>query len=215
MRKFFGVSAVLACSGMAFGQVWNEGPDAGSLPGTAQVVVGVGTLTDIFGTTSPNDLVDLYLIRIIDPVGFLAHTDPSGGGTASFDTQLWLFDASGLGILANDDKTGGTGFRSWLKLPADDGTMPVLPGVGNYYIGITGWNNDALSSGGDIFFAATFSEVTGPDGPGAGSPLNGWSGGGANGSYQIHLVGAEFIPAPGAMALFGLGGLLAMRRRRG
>jgi hypothetical protein len=220
MKKvtLFGIAAVLACNGLAFGQDWDEigngGGDAGDLPGTAQVVLGSGPLSNIFGTTSANDLVDMYFIRIIDPVNFMAHTDPTGGGWASFDTQLWLFDAAGLGMLANDDKPGGSGFRSWLSLPADDGTMNVLPGVGNYYIAISGYNNDARSAGGEIFFTLSFQEMSGPDGVGAGSPVNSWTGGGASGQYQIHLVGAEFIPAPGAMALLGLGGLLARRRRR-
>ncbi|MCH7792797.1 MAG: PEP-CTERM sorting domain-containing protein [Planctomycetes bacterium] len=51
-------------------------------------------------------------------------------------------------------------------------------------------------------------------GPG---PLDSWtvSNFGGTNTYSIELSGVQFIPAPGAMALFGLGGLLAMRRRRG
>ena len=219
MRKLLGVATVLACCGLALGQTWDEiadgGGDTGSLPATAQVVSGSGPLTDITGFTdgARGDREDLYLIRIIDPVGFLAHTDPSGGGDANFDTQLWLFDAGGFGILANDDKAGGSAFRSWLKLPADDGTMPVLPGVGNYYIGVTGFNNDALSVGGQIFSPAGFTEVSGPDGPGGGSTVNGWTGAGATGEYRIHLDGAEFVPEPASLVLLGLGGLALIRRR--
>jgi hypothetical protein len=39
---------------------------------------------------------------------------------------------------------------------------------------------------------------------------------GLAGSYTIELQGAEFhlVPAPGAAVMFGLGGLVAMRRRR-
>ena len=209
-----GIAAVLACNGLALGQSWNEMGDAGDLPGSAQVVVGSGPLTDIFGSTAPGDLVDMYFIRIIDPLGFMASVDPTGGGDASFDTELWLFDAAGFGMIANDDDPGGSAFRSLLKLPADDGFMPVLPGVGNYYIAISGFTNDAKSASGEIFFQASFTEVSGPDGVGAGNPISFWDNTGGSGTYQIHLTGAEFIPAPGAMALLGLGGLVARRRRR-
>ena len=201
MRKFFGVSAVLACSGMAYGQIWNEVPDAGELPGTAQTPIGSGPLTTIFGNRSGD--ADMYLIHIPNPAaGFYARTWPNSSG----DTQLWLFDLAGNGVTFNDDDVG---LLSRI-------TGQFLSGPGDYYLAISSYNYDALNAGGQLIWNNTpFGTERPPDGPGAPGPVAGWSGASGSGAYQIDLRGVEFIPAPGAMALLGLGGLLAMRRRRG
>ena len=207
MRKFFGVSVVLACSGLAYGQIWNEGPDAGQNGiGAAQTPVGAGLLTQIIGSLSTNNDVDLFgPIVIVDPVGFLADTR----GGASFDTQLFLFDAAGLGVVHNDDFgglqsaiTGQAGF-----------------GPGQYYLGISSFNADPRDGGGGAIFG--FSTFSGPDpqqrrpNAGAGALATWTTSGFSSGRYTISLRGVEFVPGPSALSLLGLGGLIAMRRRRG
>jgi hypothetical protein len=75
----------------------NGGGDAGELPETAQST-GSGALTAIRGEMEA-DGVDMYAIYISDPSVFSA-TLRCG---ALFDTQLFLFDANGRGVVHNDD----------------------------------------------------------------------------------------------------------------
>ena len=209
MRKFIGVSAVLACSGVAFGQnVWNEVGDAPALlPG--QAVVGPNIDIDfIHGSFLGADDVDLYQIFINTPANFNASTVDF----PTADTQLFLFDINGNGVTHNDDNVmPGNGLTSRL-------TGQFVPGPGIYYLAITQYNNDPLNPANDLIWNNTpFRSERQPDGPGAPGPLDSWtvSNFGGTNTYSIELSGVQFIPAPGAMALFGLGGLLAMRRRRG
>ncbi len=205
MRKFFGISAVLACSGLAFGQVWNEVGEAGQNGiGAAQMPVGAGLLTQINGSMGGANDVDLYgPFVIFDPVGFLADTR----GGASFDTQLFLFDAAGMGVVHNDDWGG---LQSAISGQAGFGP-------GQYYLGISAFNADPRDGGGGAIFG--FSNFPGPDPqqrmPNAGAgALATWTTSSSTGTYSIALRGVEFVPAPSALSLLGLGGLLAMRRRR-
>lgn len=210
----------MAVAGMALaasayaGPTWDEqingGGDAGQLPGTAQITSGSGPLTAITGMTGFGDDVDMYWITITDAAAFSASTV---GGT-TFDTQLWLFDANGFGLLGNDDSVG---LQSTISFPAADGpNAGQIPG-GSFMalLAISGFNNDPTSAGGPIFNQQSFAQISGPDGAGGGSPLTGWTGGGATGPYTITLNGATFyIPTPGALGLFGIAGLAAARRRR-
>lgn len=212
------VAAGLAFATVAYGGGWTEQGDAGDLPGSAQITNGSGPLLSITGSTGGGDGVDMYAIFIDDPVNFIASTAGAGGGfggNATFDTQLWLFDANGFGLLGNDDFPGAS-FRSEIRFPAADGpNAGQFPGPGNYFLAISGFNNDPLSQGGAIFNQQSFTQISGPDGPGGGLPIIGWSGGGATGNYTIALQGASFkIPTPGALSLFGIAGLAAIRRRR-
>lgn len=203
MRTFVGVAAVLACSGVASGQVWNEVGDAGELPGTAQIPIGSGVLTTITGTRGPD--ADMFLINIPDPAaGFGAKTWDGSSG----DTQLWLFDLDGFGVTFNDD-AAGHGLLSEI-------TNAFVGAPGNYYLAVSNYDYDALNGAGlEIWLDTPFGVERQPDGPGAPGPVMSWGGtGGSANAYQIDLRGVEFVPAPGTMALFGLGGLLAMRRRR-
>jgi hypothetical protein len=97
------IAALIASAGA---QTWDEtangGGDAGDLPATAQVVLGSGSLTAITGNLGASD-VDMYQIIICDPLNFEATTV----GGATFDTQLWLFDLNGNGVLHNDDDPVG------------------------------------------------------------------------------------------------------------
>ncbi|MFG0329497.1 MAG: DVUA0089 family protein [Phycisphaerales bacterium] len=204
------VAAVAGAVGLAIGasaQTYNEQGDAGSLPSTAQAAAGSGTLTAISGTVDVNngDYHDVFVIEITDPANFAAYTGPPGTGTAQFDTQLWLFDESGMGILSNDDDPAGVNFSSGLFPPADDGTGQTIPGPGRYLLGITNYNEDPISNGGEIFFAVTYTERSGPDGPGSASPLSDWTFSGFNsgGTYTIELRGAAFVSGGPTLAVSG------------
>lgn len=195
---------MLALSGAAFGDVWGEQGDAGQLLGDAQITVGTGSLDEIQGHHTAND-IDLYCIRITDVGAFSATTT---GGT-SLDTQLFLFDANGYGVTHDDDDPNG-GLQSRIT-----GQFVQAPGL--YYLAISAYNADPQSISGAIWANSPFNVERAPDGPGAGDPLSSWSTGGASdGGYSIFLTGAGFceVPAPGALALLGLGGFAAAGRRR-
>lgn len=206
MKKIVALMALAAAAGAANAQ-WAEIPDAPSLvPG--QITVGVGALPSISGSLGhaglPDDYEDLYCIYIHDPVGFSATTV----GGAAFDTQLWLFNMAGMGVSFNDDSVG---LLSTL-------TGAFVPGPGHYVIGISRYDNDALSPGGAMWADTPFAVERAPDGPGAPGPLVAWDHGSpANaGPYTIFLTGASYceVPAPGAAALLGIAGLVGFRRRR-
>ncbi len=226
----------LAVTAMASGPEWNEDGDAPDGP-PGQGTLGLGTLGFISGGMGMSslfgdiDVVDMYLINIVDPMNFRVTTDPDdeigmGLAFAQFDTQLWLFQPDpanpllALGIVGNDDhfELGGQ-FSLLLPDPTDGfkGGGVVEPGL--YYIAITRFNHDPFSAGGDIFFQEDPQEISGPDGPGGMSHLIDWEGdpGGAfDGLYRMALRGVEFsdVPGPGALSLFIIAAFGARRRRR-
>lgn len=204
MRKLIVMTAVLSCCGLAFGQVWNEAGDAGQNNiGEAQTPVGAGPLTAIVGRVGGANDVDLYgPIVIVDAPNFLADTR----GGAAFDTQLFLFDAAGLGVVHNDDVDG---------LQSVIGGQAGFPN-GEYYLGISAFNADPRDAdGGAIFSFATFpGPLPGQRMPNADAgPLAAWTTSGATGDYTISLRGVEYIPEPASLVLLGLGGLALIRRR--
>lgn len=174
-----GIAAAALLGGIANGQTWTESGDAPDLlPG--QETQGSGALTQIDGNHNAND-ADLYKITITDAASFMATTT---GGT-SLDTQLFLFDANGMGVSHDDDDPNG-GLQSRI-------TGQFVPGPGIYYLAISTWNMDPNSAGGLIWNSSPFNIERQPDGPGAGSPLLNWAAGGATaGPYSIFLTGAGF-----------------------
>ncbi len=209
------------------GPVWQEipdgGGDAGALPVDAQVVGGGGALMRIDGSLDGmslrggmGDFQDMYLICVNEPALFKATTVVSGGGSATFDTQLFLFHMSGMGLLANDNEGSAT-MQSTLLPAATDGSGAVLTTPGLYLLAISGFNSDPLSFGGvsPIFDQVSPTEISGPDGAGGSGMITAWSGPGAIGTYSIFLEGVKRVPGPGApvAGLFAMA-LIASRRRR-
>jgi hypothetical protein len=191
--------------------IWNEVGDAGSLPGSAQIIAGAGPVTTITGTLADINDEDMFFFEITSAALFSASTVGTPGTVA--DTQLFLFRSSGLGAIANDDSPGGGTLRS--QIPAGSMTTFMLP-VGFYYLAISSFNNNPVSVGGLIFPDAPFTGVFGPTGPGGGSPVSNWSaGGGGSGTYTINLTAAQAVPEPTAMFLVGTGliGWAARQRR--
>jgi hypothetical protein len=198
---------MFAGTAMAADVIWSE-TDAGSTLGTAEVVtVDPGdTLVRIEGTIDPqSDGADVFEIVINDPANFTAFTT---GGDAidsdlEFDAFLALFDESGFGVYANDDRVFDDGNAG---LPSGDVLSPTTPGV--YYIAIYDDNYAALSElsvDGPIFpdSVSPFTAILGPTGPGGANPLLSIETLDANpsdpSSYTIELV----VPEPGAVALSG------------
>ena len=245
VRTLFVVVATTAiCSSAAMahppGPEWNENPDAGSNPTTAQITIGPGTLGFINGNLGGPlssgghiDFEDMFLINIVNPKLFRATTDEMdgelGGAFATFNTQLWLFQPGlmadeAFGIVGNNDHPGTGSFQSLLTPIPDDG-LPGVVAAGLYYIAITRFNNVPQSDDPDdpavpldIFTLAMTTEISGPDGPGGKFSFFEWSGddGLFMGDYRIALRGVEFakVPAPGVLSILALGALGFGRRRR-
>jgi hypothetical protein len=190
------------------GPTWPEGPEAGPLPGTAQKVNASGPVAFIFGSLegpSPapiagrgltGDFQDMYLIKVNDPLAFMAATDPAFNGFAEFNTQLFLFtgpdhpDGPGLGVFANDDSPMVLFGESRLGNGVTDGVQhPALLSGVHYYLAISGFGSDPVSPIGPIFNLAMPEERSGPDGIGGPFPITGWTGGGDFGGYTIALQG--------------------------
>ena len=158
-----------------------EQSDAGDLPETSQSTPG-GALARVDGVLDADD-VDMYAIYLANPANFVATTV----GGAGFDTQLWLFDSNGKGVVFNDD-SGGTQSRI-------DNTTGCLTGrpAGVYYLAISRYNRDALGCGGNLIWNnSPFGTVRCPDGPEATSRVNSWSGTtSAGGVYTVFLTDAQ------------------------
>ena len=160
---------------------WTEQGDAGDLPETAQAT-GTDTntpLSSISGALAADD-VDMFAIYIADPSAFQAETNTT---TTNFDSQLWLFDVNGNGIVHDDDSAGS--LRSRIT-----NANNCIPGPGIYYIAISRWNRDASDCDGLAIWTGTTNAcaVAGR------SRLASWTGSTSAGTYQIVLQGAFTAP---------------------
>jgi hypothetical protein len=193
--------AAAFCAAVAFGSIAMAGPvtevgDAGDHPGSAYST-GVGSVPSITGLISSTTDADLYALFLPSPATFSATT--VGTGTLG-DTQLFLFDSAGLGVVANDDHPGGGTLLSTIPLGSVTGP------AGLYYLAISRFDRDPSSAGGLIFPSGPpYTTVYGPTGPGGASPISSWGGTGDLGGYTIRLTDAEgsvgVVPLPGALSL--------------
>lgn len=159
---------------------WNEtvdgGGDAGELINSAQAITGSGPLTAIIGGFAASDS-DMYAINICDAAAFNATTV---GGTG-VDTQLFLFDTTGLGISFNDDSTA---LQSTL-------TNTYVTGNGNYFLAVSRYDRDPVDAAGNALWLDTpFNVERAPDGPGAAGTIAGWIGTNTgSAAYTLTLTG--------------------------
>jgi len=182
MRLLWSFLALTALTATALAQVdWTEQGDAGDLPETAQAT-GTDTSTPlrtISGVLDAND-VDMFAIYIADPSAFQAETNTT---TTNFDSQLWLFDVNGNGIVHDDDSAGG--LRSRIN-----NANNCIPGPGIYYIAISRWNRDPIDCDGNAIWTSA-SNACAASGR---SRVASWTGSTSAGTYQIVLQGAFTAP---------------------
>jgi hypothetical protein len=190
-----GLTATLA-SAQQVGTSWVEGPDAGESPRAqhphpAQSVVGTGPLESIRGALVPRARPDVDMFKICAGPQFSATTV----GGADFDTQLFLFDRNGVGLLANDDSAGTV----QSTLPASHPNGPNIRS--EYFLAISEFDRDAVDgtvrrASQLIFPTFPFDEVFGRyTDTGA---ITGWEGfAGPGGDYTISLTDAEFLSRQG------------------
>lgn len=172
----------------------------GSLPTASVSGFGGGNDVDFYGFSTGGG----WAYFDIDGAG--------GGAGGRFDTYLALFDAAGTLIADNDD-----------SFPADAGSVSDLDAFlgaidlrsGDYFIAVSSGRNTALAS----FSGGSFTELVRPDGEFGGFAFGGADAGdsrfardGVQGrdAYTLHIT----IPAPASAGVLGLGGLVALRRRR-
>lgn len=147
-----------------------------------------GTAAD--GTLTPGD-VDWYEFSIAMDAEVVASAQfASSGGLDAPDGQLMLVDSTGTDVLAFDDNSG-IGL-----LPALQAFM--LP-AGTYYIGVSGGGD---ITGDPVETDELFDGLRSDQEPHA-----------QNFGYKLSLV-ATLVPSPGALALFGLAGVVGTIRRR-
>ncbi len=213
MKKILVLCSIGLLSATAQGQIWAEVGDAPDFPVPGQITFGIGPLTDITGSIASGTDADMYCIIVTSPTAFFASTVGTIGTLG--DTQLFLFDLSGLGMNHNDDAGGTLRSHIYAGGPAPGAPPPIPVVAGTMYgLAISGFDRDPVGAAGEIWSDVPFGDQTAPDG--AGGPLTGWAGTSGSGTYTIHLGGATFctIPGPGSLALLALGGLVARRRRR-
>ena len=203
-----GMSGTLAGGGAVF-----ESGEAGDLPGTAQLVVGAaGTeIESITGRFTFDGDVDMFAIRIDDSAGFSASTDNDGNQLSFFrDTQLFLFDPDGFGLLGADG-TDTNIFRSELPI----GSFAGPPG--DYLLAVSDYDNDPVNVSGEIFPDLPIVGTFGPTGPGGPLAVADWNADFRTpelGQYRIDLTGAVVIPEPGSAILLVSGYVLVASYKR-
>jgi hypothetical protein len=175
--------------------VWDEtingGGDTGdTLAGAQTVNRPTPHAIQITGSMGAANDADIYLIHICEPANFIATT---AGGT-TIDTQLFLFDTTGHGVVHDDDDwvTGTLQSRITSQFVS---SHPA----GDYYLAITGYNQDPYDAGGNLIWNNTCPLPTGgyqcervPDGPGAANAFDHWVAGTTyTGNYTILLGGVS------------------------
>ncbi len=122
----------------------------------------------------------MFAIYISNPASFQAETNTS---TTDFDSQLWLFDANGRGIVHDDDSAGS--LRSRIN-----NTNGCIPGPGIYYIAISRFNRDPRNCEDGAIWTSTSNACA----VATASRVASWTGSTSEGNYQIVLQGAFTSP---------------------
>jgi hypothetical protein len=162
--------------------------DAGQTVDSAQDVATVGQVATIFGRIENAFDADLYRLVIDESANFSAQAYWAGSDAP--DLQLFLFDAWGRGIAANND---------WLGSPLPRLPIETLAGrqPGEYLLGVSGADNGPRGASGALFPDAR-SGVVQPAGLSRFDVLLDWTRAitAQAGDYAIALTGARGLLEP-------------------
>ncbi|MFN9746387.1 MAG: hypothetical protein ACK57B_12160 [Betaproteobacteria bacterium] len=205
------LAATLATSAAWASPVVYVEADTGALPASAEAAApgGFGALTirgsfiDASGGFAPN-VVDLFSIAITNAGRYFF--DTSGSDVA--DTQLFLFDAMGKGVVWNNDRS---------VAPADTwSAFDAHLGAGNYFIAVSLFGLDPFDDVGTSIFDTLGNGGGATAGTGM---LSGWNDfSGATLFDRTNYTITAYVPAPGAfglaLAALGLMAGVSTRTRR-
>ncbi len=202
---------VLATSLLTFGvahpalsaSIFSESTDVGDQINTAQVIGNFNSGDVISGSlTADLSNADLYKITLTAGTAFTATVNKP-----TFDTQLFLFDATGKGLTGNDNSDPVNLNALFTYTPSVSGT---------YYLAISGFDFDPKDSAGNFLFS---NNSTGNFTLASSAILASWAEntfsdfGLDSGSYQItlSLSSVSAVPEPSVLpGLFALAGGLAL-----
>ena len=191
------------------------------LPATAQIVTvnsvqGIAgvTFTAISGSTTPTNGLydsDMYEFTVAVPGTYTFSTNNFSPGKNNFDTQLALFNSTGVGIVADDDLPSG-GELSTIVMS--------LTSVGNYYLLLSGSGRYPVDSTGALIFPNFTDGKTDPtvQTPAKSTlPITAYTGNtNEGGAYNITVTVSAIVPEPGtyALVLVGIAGLAFVTKLR-
>lgn len=227
-RVAAGFAAAAVAASATAGPTWDVDyeDDAKQTASTAQIVTtALDPYISIHGRLTGSaligggDFVDMYQIHIANPT--LVSISTAGGvlgGSSTFDSQLFIFKRKGqgngvraLGLRGNNDAAAEVlGARIGDESDPTSNYSMLSPGF--YYIAITGAGTSAVSNTGQLIWP----DLGQPGWTVSGNEreLADWAGEGQAGEYVIRLQAVNgYVPAPGAIAVLGLAGLLTRRRR--
>jgi len=166
--------------------------------------------------------VDLYQVHITDWKDFSAQTLPTAFGIS--DTELFLFDATGLAVFGNDDMGGSDPLSVALScLPSADASNPCgydRDGFGPiqngfYWLAVAYSPDMPLDAFNNPLFQAGLTSILEPTGAGA---LAGWDNSiytqpdFDNNKYVLQITG---VPEPSTLLLLSSGlGIGLLRKKR-
>ncbi len=180
--------SAVSCGRVVGAATYTEVGDAGPTPDFVQDVAITGHVEAIGGRIEHAFDADLYRIMIDDPSAFSATT--AWAGTDAPDLQLFLFDAWGRGVAANDN---------WLFSPQPQFPAGTLLGQtpGVYLLGVSPADDDPLGVFGEIFPEAD-AGVSEPTGPSRIDSLLDWSRDytAVGGNYSIGLAAVSGFTPP-------------------
>jgi hypothetical protein len=195
--------------------IFSESTDVGDQISTAQVIGNFSSGDLLTGSLSGNaSNADLFRINLTAGSTFTASVS-----NPFFDTQLFLFDASGRGLTGNDNVANSSGGVT--DLNAVFTYTPTI--TGTYYLAISGYDFDPKDSAGNFLFSnnliGNFTLVSD-------AILSSWAEnnisdfGLESGNYQITLsfTEASAVPEPsilpGLLALAGGLGMGIFKRKQ-